>query len=121
MHSLGRLSAELARSAHIARRDPMLRAIRQELRWFNYNTYKDTAMNNALNGRKSKGLYFALRALLIDPRELGELLLFSRLLPRNGPALADGLRRYSTTEQVILANMGEQVGVASPEADAKAA
>ncbi len=102
MHSEGRMSAELARSARLARRDPTLRSVRRELRWFHYNTFKDAAMNNALNGRKVRGLSFALRALSVDPRELGELFLFLRLLSARGPALADGLRRYSTSEQVIL-------------------
>ena len=115
MHSLGRMSAELARSAHLARRDPMLRPARRELRWFCYSTYKDAAMNNALNRRKLKGLYFALLALSVDPRELGELLLFLRLLPVNGPALADGLRRYSTAEQVILAELTKGAGAVSPQ------
>ena len=115
MHSLGRMSAELARSAHVARRDPMLRPVRRELRWFCYNTYKDAAMNNALNRRKPRGLFFALLALSVDPREIREILLFLRLLPANGPALADGLRRYSTAEQVILAELTRDAGVMSPE------
>ena len=116
MHSLGRLSAELARSAQFARRDPLLRPARRELRWFCYNTYKDAAMNNALNNRKLRGLYFALLALSVDPREIGEILLFLRLLPVSGPALADGLRRYSTAEQVILADLTRGAGIASSQA-----
>lgn len=118
MHSPGRLSAELARSARVARRDPVLRAFRRELRWYHYDAYKDAAMNNALNGRKPRGLVFALLALSVDPREIREFFLFIRLLPANGPALADGLRRYSTWEQVILAQFARNAGTASSEADA---
>jgi glycosyltransferase involved in cell wall biosynthesis len=118
MHSTGRLSAELARSARMARRDPTLRPVRRELRWFCYNTYKDAAMNNALNGRKLKGLSFALLALSVDPRELRDLLLFLRLLPANGRALAEGLRRYSTSEQIVLAQLAKDAGFVSPEAGA---
>ena len=67
--------------------------------------YKDVAMNNALNGRKLKGLGFALRALSIDPREMGEFSLFLRLMRATGPALADGLRHYSSAEQLDLSRM----------------
>ncbi len=116
MHSWGRLSAELARSAHIARHDPLLRPARRELRWFCYNIYKDVAMNNALNKRKLRGLYFALLALSVDFREIVEVFLFLRLLPVSGPALANGLRRYSTAEQVILAELTNDAGAGSPQA-----
>ncbi len=102
MHSAGRLSSQLARSASLARRDPMLRPFRRQLRWYHYNVYKDAAMNNALNGHKVKGLFFALMALSLDPREVKDLLRFVRLLPASGPALAKGLETYSAWEQVIL-------------------
>ena len=80
----------------------MLRPFRRYLRWYHYDAYKDAAMNNALNGKKMKGLLFALSAFSVDPREIGDLLHFIRLLPVSGPALADGLEKYSTWEQVIL-------------------
>ena len=102
MRSFGRMSAKLAHSGHLARRDPLLRPVWRELRWFRYRTFKDIAMNNALNGRKLRGLFYAVRALLVDPREVGDLLLFLRQLPLQGPALANGLRVYSTAEQVLL-------------------
>ncbi len=57
-------------------------------------------MNNALNGRKLKELGFALLALSVDPREVGELLIFLRLLSRTGSALAGGFHRYSTADQL---------------------
>lgn len=107
MHSSGRLSSELARSASMARRDPVLRPFRRELRWYHYDAYKDVAMNNALNGRKLKGVLFALLAFSIDPREIQDLLRFIRLLPVSGPELAEGLKKYSTWEQVILSQLAK--------------
>ncbi len=66
-------------------------------------------MNNALNGRKVKGLFFALMALSIDPREIKDLLRFVHLLPANGPALAKELENYSTWEQVILSQFAKKM------------
>lgn len=109
MRSPGRLSAEVVRSIEAAQRDPALRPVRRELRWFHYAAYKDIAMNNALNGRKLRGLGFALRALSVDPREVGDLLLFLRLLRAGGPDLASGLRRYSNADQVDLSKI-EKLG-----------
>ena len=102
MHSPGRLSVEAVRGIRTARHDPALRPVRRELRWLCYGTYKDIAMNNALNGYKLRGLGFALRALSLDPRESKEFLLFLRLLRASGPAMADGFRRYSSAEQLDL-------------------
>ena len=107
MRSPGRLSAKAVQGVRAARRDPALRAVRRELRWLGYAAYKDVAMNNALNGRKLRGVGYALLALSVDPREVKELLLFLRLLRATGPALADGLRRYSVAEQVDLSRIGE--------------
>ena len=107
MHSSGRLSSELMHSARMARTDPALRRFRRQLRWYHYDACKDAATNNALNGRKLKGLLFALRAFSIDPREMGDLLRFIRLMPVSGPALAKGLESYSTWEQVILSQFAK--------------
>lgn len=108
MRSPQRMSARLIQSVQVARRDPALRVIKRELRWFLYTNCKDLAMNNALNGRKIKATLFALRALMTDPREIKEFSIFLSNLWRSGPALADGLMRYSTAEQVVLAQMGPQ-------------
>lgn len=107
MRSAGRLSARSVRGIETARRDSRLRLVRRELRWVCYALYKDVAMNNALNGRKLRGLGFALRALSLDPREMGEFLLFLRTLRATGPALAGGLARYSTAEQLDLSAIGK--------------
>ena len=109
MRSPGRLSAEVVRSIQAAQRDPAFRPVRRELRWFRYAAYKDIAMNNALNGHKLRGLTFALRALAVDPGEVGDFLLFLRLLRAGGPDLASGLRRYSNADQVDLSKI-EKLG-----------
>ena len=105
MRSPRRLSVAAMQGLLTARRDPALRPVRRQLRWAVYGGYKEAAMNNALNGLKGRGLYFALRALLVDPREVGELLLFLSLLPRTGPALAHGFQRYSASEQLDLSRV----------------
>ena len=102
MRSPARMSAKLVHSVQIARRDPALRIVRKELRWFCYSTYKDIAMNNALNGRRFRGLAFALRALCVDPREVRDFIGYLRSLSSKGSTLAERLRSYSTAEQVIL-------------------
>ena len=108
MRSPTRMSSQLAHSVQIARRDPSLRAVKRELRWFFYSTCKDIAMNSALNGHKAKGTFFALRALATDPREIKDFLLFLGSLPASGASLAASLEGYSTAEQVVLANLGPQ-------------
>ena len=105
MRSPRRLSAKAVEGLLAARRDPALRVVRRELRWLVYGGYKEVAMNNALNGRKLRGLGFALLALSVDPREVGELLMFLRLLRRTGPVLAGGLQRYSTSEQLDFSSI----------------
>ncbi|MBV8073222.1 MAG: glycosyltransferase [Acidobacteriaceae bacterium] len=102
MWSAGSMSRKFLRSAQIARRDPALKFIRRELRWFYYATLKGLAMNNAINNRKIKALFFAAKALFIDPRELREFTTFVRALMTNGKALDDGLRGYSTADQIDL-------------------
>lgn len=104
MYSPARLTDRFATGALAGYRDQELRPFRREYRWALYDIYKDLAVNNLLNGRRGRALRFALRALLLDPREVGELGRFLTLLPR-GPrdeALARGARRYSKREQVVL-------------------
>lgn len=105
MRSPRRLSAEAMQGVLAARRDPALRFASRQLRWLVYGSYKEVAMNNALNGSKLRGLRFALLALLVDPREIGELFMFLRLLRKTGPAVADGFRRYSTSEQLNFSDI----------------
>lgn len=105
MRSPRRLSAQAMQGLLAARRDPALRLARKELRWLIYGGYKEVAMNNALNGFKLRSLQFALLALSVDPREIRELFMFLRLLQKTGPALADGLQNYSTSEQLDFSSI----------------
>ena len=108
MRSPRRLSSKAVEGLLAARRDPALRIVRRELRWLVYGGYKEVAMNNALNGRKLRGLGFALLALSVDPREVGELLMFLRLLQKTGPVLAGGFQRYSMADQLDFSGNQEQ-------------
>ena len=104
MYSPARLTDRFATGALAGYRDQELRPFRREYRRALYDIYKDLAVNNLLNGRRGRALRFVLRALLLDPREVGELGRFLTLLPR-GPrdeALARGAGRYSKREQVVL-------------------
>lgn len=107
MRSPGVMSYKLVQSGLLARRDLRLRPFLRELRWWRYRTFKDIAMNNALNGQNWWGAFFAIRALLVDPREVGELMLYLRLTFTHEPALADNFQRYSKAEQVVLARVAE--------------
>ncbi|MBI0537968.1 glycosyltransferase family 2 protein [Roseomonas sp. KE2513] len=104
MYSPARLTDRFATGPRAGYRDRELRPFRREYRWALYDIYKDLAVNNLLNGRRGSALGFALRALLLDPRELGDLGRFLALLPRgrHDDALAKGARRYSKREQVVL-------------------
>lgn len=107
MRSPDVMSYKLVKSGLVAWRDPLLRPFRRELRWWCYRTFKDIAMNNALNGRKWQGALYAMRALLIDPREIGELAFYLRSVFKGGPTLAADLRRYSRAEQVVLSQIAK--------------
>ncbi len=68
-----------------------------------YKTYKGLAINNLLNAKPWQALWFALRAWLLDPREIGELALFLRMyLGRNVAGRAANERRYSTAERFMV-------------------
>lgn len=91
-----------ARMLRAARRDPALAAIRRPLRWALYGAEKRLALSNALRGRRLAGAWHALRALAVDPREVGEFLHFLRATALAGKAgaadpaaLRERLRRYS--------------------------
>jgi glycosyltransferase involved in cell wall biosynthesis len=104
MRSSGRLSRGFSQAAAMARRDPVLRPFRRELRWFHYGVCKDLAMNNLLNHRRGRALAYAVRALSVSPRDLAEFAFFCRQLARPRSAAANAmLGRYSAAEQVDLA------------------
>lgn len=106
MWSAGRLSARYASGQRVAYRDPVLRPFRREIRWELYKTYKDLAANNLLNHRRLAALWFAAQAFAVDPREVAEFLLLLRLMAtRGGAKRRQGLQRYSTSEQIDLAQI----------------
>lgn len=80
---------------HVAARDPLLRGFRREIRWAHYAALKGLAKNNLHAGRRAAALGYALRALLRDPRELGEFAHFLALWRQGGGADAG---RYSRAE-----------------------
>ncbi len=107
MYSPARLSARYASGPRAGFRDPALRGFRREYRWALYDLYKELAVNNLLNHRPLAGLRFALSALRLDPREVGDMARFIALLPsRDRAELARRARRYSKREQVLLEDYG---------------
>lgn len=98
-----RLTGAYAAGWQHARHDNTLRNFRREIRWVLYGIYKGLAINNRANARPWPALGFALRAWLLDPREVGELALFLRLLLRgnSGRSAADE-RRYSAAERFVI-------------------
>lgn len=105
MRSSRRMSSELLKAGVIAKQDPALKIIRRQLRWNHYALCKDIAMNNCLNGRKIKGLIYAIRAFLIDPREIGEMVYFIKSIVKKESERGLFLAGYSSAEQVILSNL----------------
>lgn len=92
----------------VAWRDPVLRPFRRELRWARYSAEKRLAISNLLRGQRLRGVGFALRALLLDPREIGEFLYFLSVAAFSPEALRhERLRRYSGSKPIdILAPTG---------------
>jgi glycosyltransferase involved in cell wall biosynthesis len=102
MSSSARLTDAYAAGWRQARNDPLLAGFRRELRWTLYGTYKGLAINNLLNAFRGRALWFAFRALMIDPREFGEFLSFLRLMPRRDQqSLLREASGYSTAQRFI--------------------
>jgi glycosyltransferase involved in cell wall biosynthesis len=103
MTSPKRLSREYVLMHDIARREPLLRRFRRELRWSRYTAYKGLALNNLLSGRHAAAMRFALQAWLIDVREVGDLMLFAKLaLRRARPIPLRDDERYSRAERFVI-------------------
>lgn len=105
MWSEGRLSNRYATGQLAAYRHPKLAEYRREIRWALYRCYKEIAVNNAVNGRPTRAVAFALRALVVDPRELHDAWRFvsalsAILLGRNATT---SLKLYSNSELIDLA------------------
>lgn len=107
MWSPNRMSVTFMRSIRIAIRDPRLKKIRKPLRWYKYANYKSLAVNNALNGQRAKGFLFACSALLTDPREIKEFLCYIKSFTRPDHEARAGYRAYSSSEQVVLSEIGK--------------
>jgi glycosyltransferase involved in cell wall biosynthesis len=105
--SAARLRAASLRLHAAAARDPLLRDFRREIHWARYSATKGLAVNNLLAGRRMPALGLALRAWMLDPREVGELGLFLRLWTGSG-RIDPG--RYSQAETFV---------VRQPQADAR--
>lgn len=100
MRSPLRLTKVYAAGWKHARQDPLLRAFMRETRWVLYGVYKGLAVNNLTNGFSMRALGFAFRAWLSDPREMGTLALFIRLMLRSdSPERTEMESRYSTAER----------------------
>ncbi|WP_439596826.1 glycosyltransferase family 2 protein [Falsiroseomonas sp.] len=95
--SAARLRFDSLRVHQIAAQDPLLRGFAREHRWARYKATKGLALNNLLAGRRAAALHAALRAWLLDPREVHDLSHFLRLWL--GGTEGRDLRRYSQAEQ----------------------
>ena len=104
MTSSARLTRVFSKAEEKAYSDPALRAYRKHLRWALLRQYKGMAVNNLANGRHLMGVQFALRAWLLDPREIQPLLRFLRAASIRDPARGlSAARRYTTA--VVTPNL----------------
>ena len=101
MGSARRLTSDLAAPLVAALKDPSLKAFRREIGWSLYGMRKGLALNNMLSGRYHASVGFALRAYLMDPRQIGDLGRFVRLLFRSKDERPVAGTRYSRLEQFI--------------------
>lgn len=98
-NSIRRLTIRRADGKRAALRHPLLRPFRRELRWALHSTWKGLAANNLLAGRRLPALGFATRALLMDPRAVGDFTEFLRLtLIQDRHQLRNALSGYSRVE-----------------------
>lgn len=104
MWSKGRLSDAYTSGQRAALADPRMRAFRRELRWALYRAYKEVAANNVFNNRPLHGLWYGLRALAVDPRELRDfyLILVAALFWSKSRPPVRTLRSYSQCEIIDL-------------------
>lgn len=86
MTSSARLTRTFSRAEEKAYGDPLLRAYRKHLRWALLRQYKGMAVNNLANGKTLRGIQFALRGWLLDPREIKPLFRFLRAASIRDPA-----------------------------------
>jgi glycosyltransferase involved in cell wall biosynthesis len=101
------LSEDWVRGWSIARKCPLLKDYRRELRWAEYSARKALTLRNLYRGNKLQALRFALSALAIDPREIKDFLAFLRLM-RLPPELllteGQGYSRMPVDERLMLSD-----------------
>ena len=103
MHSGGRLSSKYILSSKLAQKEQCLLFIKRELKWYRYVQIKEVAMNNLLNKKPFKALYFSIKAWLGSPTDLKELLFFINVLSTKNKSTAKVLLgKYCSAEQVDL-------------------
>jgi hypothetical protein len=101
MGSSRRLTYRLLSALEIAKRDPSLKPFRREIRWATYGTAKGLALNNMLSGLPVRAAWFAVKAYMIDPREIADLVRFIRLTRMSQAERLIAGSAYSRLEQFI--------------------
>jgi len=101
------LSADSVLGWSLARKCPLLKGYRRQLRWAAYSARKALALRNLYRGNKARALRLALGALAIDPREIRDFLAFLRLMRLPAETVATVGHRYSrtpVTERLMLSD-----------------
>jgi glycosyltransferase involved in cell wall biosynthesis len=101
MGSSRRLTYRLLSALKIAKRDPSLKPFQREIRWATYGTAKGLALNNMLSGLPVRAAWFAVKAYMIDPREIADLVRFIRLTRMSQAERLIAGSAYSRLEQFI--------------------
>ncbi len=104
------LTAQAISGWDVARHDPTLRDFRKELRWTSYSARKTLALKNLYYGNRMQALRFAAAALVLDPREIGEFMLFLTLMRSDKAMLRRRGGRYSQSID-DTATIAAQLGI----------
>ncbi len=86
----------------VARHQPELRPYWRELRWALYRAQKRLAAANLQNARSWQALGFALRALALDPREIGDFTRFLLAFGGRGQVGQRYLAAYNQHAPIVL-------------------
>lgn len=106
MSSRARLSGRALAWHRAAAADLRLAPFRRELRWIRHRDLKQLALNTLLLGDRARALLWALRAYAIDPRAVGELVVFFRLMACGREEAARRARSYSTSRILQILDAG---------------
>lgn len=94
----------------IALRDPLLKPVRDRIRWRAYGMCKLMAISNVVHRRRLQATGFALRAWLFDPRDLATLAAFLRLLFAGDSTRGDRAQQYYPHTYVVTPRVGGMPG-----------